>query len=66
MYLQANPVEIEKPTHSNLIECSITAPNTCVIAQQYSSATVVSKRFHSCQETFGANLKNVFLLVSVL
>jgi len=35
-------------------------PSTCVIAQQYSSATLVSSRFHSCKENFGACLKRLF------
>jgi hypothetical protein len=35
---------------------------TCVIAQQYSSATLVSLRSHSRQETLGPFLKNFILM----
>jgi hypothetical protein len=34
-------------------------PEACVIAQQYSSATIASLRFHSRQEKHGASVKNV-------
>jgi hypothetical protein len=33
----------------------------CVIAQQYSSATFVSMRFHSCKENFGSRLKKCYV-----
>jgi hypothetical protein len=33
--------------------------DACVIAQQYSSAIIVSLRSHSHNEKFGENLKNV-------
>jgi hypothetical protein len=36
-------------------------PATFVIAQQYSSATFVSMRFHSRKEKFGVRLKNLII-----
>lgn len=42
-----SPDEIQTQTHRKLIGRSMTAPAACVIAQQYSSATVVSLRFQS-------------------
>jgi hypothetical protein len=47
MYVQGSPVEIQTSTHWSLIGRSMTAPHACVIAQQYSSTTFVSLRFHS-------------------
>jgi hypothetical protein len=42
---KGSPVEIQTPAHWNLIDHSVTAPPP-VIAQQYSSATLVSLRLH--------------------
>jgi hypothetical protein len=36
-------------------------PATCVIAQQFSSATLVSLRLLSRKEKFGTRLKNVII-----
>ena len=44
-YIQGSPVEIQTTIHWNLIGIRMTA-SICVIAQQYSSATVVLLRFH--------------------
>jgi hypothetical protein len=44
---------VQTPAHGNLISRSMTAPAACVIAQQYSS-TLVSLRFLSRKEKFGA------------
>jgi hypothetical protein len=53
-----SPVEIQIPTHWNLIGRSITSSTPYVIAQQYSSATFVSLRFHSLKQKFGSRFKN--------
>jgi hypothetical protein len=50
MYKKGSPVEIRNPTHWNLVGRSVTDPATCAIAQQYSSTTLDSLRFHSCNE----------------
>jgi Na+(H+)/acetate symporter ActP len=47
------------PTHWNLIARSMNAPSVCVIAQQYTSATFISLRFHSRKVKFGARFKNI-------
>jgi hypothetical protein len=44
---------------SNLIGRSMNRPIACVIAQQYSSATSVSLRFHSRKGTLDAPFKYV-------
>jgi hypothetical protein len=54
MYIQCSPVEIETPTHCNLIGGSVTSHTACVIAQQYSSAISVSKFSGYRKEKFGA------------
>jgi hypothetical protein len=41
MHTQVGPVEIQTPAHRILIGRSMTAPDFCVIAQQYSSVTLV-------------------------
>jgi hypothetical protein len=46
----------------NLIGSSKTAPAACVIAQQYSSAIFVSRRFLSRKEKFGTRFKNLIFL----
>jgi hypothetical protein len=59
MYLHGNPVEIQDsntrehnwPQHDSLI--------ACVIAQQYTSATLVSLRFYLRKVIFGARLKRL-------
>jgi len=38
-------------------------PKKIDIAQQYSSATFVSPRFHFCKEKFGASFRNVVISV---
>jgi hypothetical protein len=48
MYTQRNPVEIQTATSLTLIS---------VIAQQYSSATILSLRFHSRKDNFDTRLK---------
>jgi len=45
-YTQGSPAEIQTSIHWNLIGRRMTAPPH-VIAQQYSSATLVSRRFDS-------------------
>jgi hypothetical protein len=40
-------------------------PTACVIAQQYSSGTFVSLRFHSSQEKFGALAETLLHLPSL-
>jgi hypothetical protein len=45
VYTQRNALEIQTPTQWNLISVAY-----CVIAQQYSSATIVSLRFHPHEE----------------
>jgi hypothetical protein len=61
MYAQGSPVEIQIPAlepdrlHDH--------PDACVIAQQYSSATFVSLRFHSRKEKFGALYENVTISI---
>jgi hypothetical protein len=50
-------LEFQTPSHWNLISRSTTAPVACVIAQQYSSATVVSLRFHPRKENCGTLFK---------
>jgi hypothetical protein len=56
--MQGSPAEIQIRTSWCLIGRSLTTP-PCVIAQQYSSATFVSLRFHSRYQKFGALLKSV-------
>jgi len=48
------------PTHWKLLGRSTTAPSHDVIAQQYSSATVVSLRSQSREENCGALFKTLF------
>jgi len=50
MYTKDSLVEIRTPTHWNLIGRSMTDPATRTIAQQHSSTTLVSVRFHSRNE----------------
>jgi hypothetical protein len=45
----SNTVEPDRPQHDR--------PAACVIAQQYSSATVFSFRFDSRKEKFGSHFK---------
>ena len=47
--IKGRPVETRNQTHSNLIDLSMTVP-PIVIAQQYSSTTYVSLRFHPRKE----------------
>jgi hypothetical protein len=56
MYKQRRPGEIQTPTQWNLIARSMTAPPP-VIAQQYSSAMLVSMRCRSRMEKFGSRFK---------
>jgi hypothetical protein len=56
-YTQGSPVEIQTPTQRD-------HPAVCVIAQQYSSSTFVSLRFHSRKEMFGALFQNRYLVFS--
>jgi hypothetical protein len=53
VYTKGSPIEIQTPGHWHLTG----RPDTCVIAQQYSSATFVSLHFHSRKEEFGARFK---------
>jgi len=48
-----NTLELNRPQRDR--------PTTCVIAQQYSSATFVSLRFHSCKDKFDTRFKNVII-----
>jgi hypothetical protein len=50
MCVQVIPLEIQTPTQSNLIDGQDDCTAACAIAQQYSSATFVSLRFHSRKE----------------
>ena len=45
-WAEDSPVQIQNPTHCNVIGCSMTAPAACVMAQQYSSATTTVLRTH--------------------
>jgi hypothetical protein len=49
-----NTLELHTPQHDS--------PTTCFIAQQYSSATFVSLRFHSLKERIGVLYKNIFFV----
>jgi hypothetical protein len=62
MCIQSSPAEIRTPTQCNLIGRSMTAPPP-VIAQQFSSATFLSSRFHSGNEKFGVRFKNFTISV---
>jgi len=53
----------ENPTHWKLIGRGISPPSPIDIAQQYSTATLVSLRFHFCKENFGASFRNVVISV---
>jgi hypothetical protein len=44
-------MEPDQPQHDG--------PAACVIAQHYSSATLVSLRFHSRKQKYGAPFKNI-------
>jgi hypothetical protein len=66
MYTQESTVEIQSTTNWNQIGHSMTCPANRVIAQQYSSATFISLRFHFCKETFGARFKNVTISILFL
>ena len=61
IYVQGTPAEIQIPTHRNPTGRR-KRPEARVIAQQCSSTTFVSLRFHSNKEKFGAHLKNFTLL----
>jgi len=61
-----NQIETHTLTRWNLIGLGITAPGTCVIAQQYSSTTFFSLPFHSCTEKFGALTKKYYFILSSL
>jgi hypothetical protein len=58
VHTQGSQVEIQTGSRWNLIGHSMTSP-PFVIAQQYSSATLVPFLFHSCKEELGVHLKNV-------
>jgi hypothetical protein len=45
----SNTLENDRPQHDGIA--------ACVIAQQYSSVTFVSLRFHSRKEKFGVSVK---------
>jgi hypothetical protein len=62
MFIQRSPDEMQTPIYWNLIGCSMTVPPP-VIAQQYSSATVVSKHFHSSKEIFSALFKTAIIMI---
>ena len=51
-------MELDRPQHDR--------PAACVIAQQYSSATFYSLRFHSHKENFGIRCKNVINSIYLL
>jgi hypothetical protein len=59
-YIKRIQVEIQSPTHRNLIGLSMTAPLP-VIAHQCSSANFVSISFQSREEKFGTNCKNAII-----
>jgi hypothetical protein len=65
--LQGSPTEIQIPTILVPDRAQHDRPAVYVIAQQYSSATFVSLRFHSRLQKFGALLIKalVFILYSV-
>ena len=65
MYIQGGPVESRTATHQNFMARSVTAPPP-VIAQQYSSATLVLLRVRSCKDKFGTRFKNVMFFFYVL
>ena len=66
MYVQGSPVEIQIPADWNLIANRKERLAACVITQQYSSSTLVSLRFHSSKEEFGADLKKMSLFQFVI
>lgn len=61
VYTQLSQVEIETPTHWNLIGRSVTTLLPGTVAQQYSSTTFVLLWFHSCKEKLGTHFKNIIL-----
>jgi hypothetical protein len=58
--VQGNPVEIEFPNTVELHWPQHYRPAFCVIAQRYSSATLVTLRLDSRNEKFGTRVKNAF------
>ena len=61
MCIEGSPTEILIQIHWNLMGLSMTTPNACDIAQQYSSATFVSLRFHTRKEKKWRSLKKLLL-----
>jgi len=59
-YVQGNPVEIETPNTVELHWPQHYRSAVCVIAQHFSSATLVSLRLDSRNEKFGTRVKNAF------
>ena len=59
-YIQGSAAEIQTRRHWNLICRSTISPPPEVVAQQYSSTTFVSLRFHSRKEKFGVFKRRYF------
>jgi len=55
MSVKGSPIEIQTAAHWNLIGCTMTAPAGCVIAHQYSPATLVLFCSHSGKKKLGAS-----------
>jgi len=56
VYVQRKPPELKTPAYRNMIG----RPASCVITQQYSSATILSLHFHSRKEKLSQLLKIIF------
>jgi hypothetical protein len=54
MFTQGSPVQVQTPNTPQPERRQHNRPAVCVIAQQHSSATFVSLRFHSFKEKFVA------------
>jgi hypothetical protein len=57
MFIKGRSVEIKKTNTLQPDRLQRDRPVACVIAQQYSSATFVSSRFHYLKEKFGVRFK---------
>jgi hypothetical protein len=66
VYIKVSPHEIQTPENRfkhHRPQCD--RPATCVIAQQYTSATFVSLRSHPHREKFGLLLKSSINLIFI-
>jgi hypothetical protein len=65
MFIRRSPVEMQTPIHWNLIGCNMTAPPP-VIAQQYSSAYIVSEHLHSRKEKLSAHFRTDIIIIIII